>query len=372
MVGVMKRILIVLFVIGLIGCTDTGQNEQADNKNVAELEETENVSVVPVDVSDIIEKLSLVSNMRNISIHIDGETISEAYFNGCKETSKNNVFSVTKSITSLLVGIAIEQGYIEDIDQSIGDYIDLAAYDAIDASKITIRNLLTMSAGIQWDSSDLSSEYIQLKAAIDPIELVLERGVSVTPGTVFNYSDGSAHLVAEILTKATGMSVEEFAKVYLFTPLGIEDIMWSKAQDGVNMGGCDLHLTGQDMAKIGQLVLQDGQFNNQQIVSTKWLEASTSVQLPITSYTSHNSGYGYFWWLGTVEQSSVISALGHGGQFIVIVPDHQIVITASTIGGTSDQKAAQQFNDVERIIYFELIPQIITYQSSTSVESDVD
>lgn len=358
-----QMIMMVLVIVLLMGC----QNSNASNKDEVQTSLNSETVLEITDVSEneidmaridaIFEEASEISNMRNLSITYKDVLVNEAYYNYCKPQSKNNVFSVTKSITSMLVGIAIEEGYIENVNQKISDFIDLEKYDAApQAYDITIHNLLTMSAGLEWNSYDISTEFIGLKASVDPLEHVLSRKMTFTPGELFNYSDGSAHLVAEVLYSATGKLPLDYANEKIFEPMGIENVLWSDARNGVNMGGCDLHLSCEDMQKIGQMVLHSGRYNEQQIVPKLWLDTATIKQIDSVSSAEHNDNYGYFWWVGQKDGVDLFGAVGHGGQFIYIVPEYELVITASTIGGVSDAKASEQFDAVENLVIRKIVP----------------
>ncbi|MDC0558872.1 beta-lactamase family protein [Candidatus Izimaplasma bacterium] len=304
------------------------------------------------DLDDILDDAGDIYNLYGISISVDGEIIRELHFRSRDEQSKNNVFSVTKSVTSLLVGIAIDNGFIESVEQSIGDYIDLSQYETDDdLSAITIRHLLTMSAGIYWDDENLSSEMINLRSNENPMDLILGRGLSYVPGTEFNYSDGSAHLVSVILAEATSMPTEEFAEQYLFTPLGIDSFSWNADQNGINIGGCDLFLSNLQMDIIGNLILNKGMHNGVRVVSEEWINESTSNQ--ISSFAYHL--YGYYWWLSNKWGVPLISARGWGGQQIYIVPDLNLVVTSSSNGFVSDSTAGSQYVEIEDMVVNEII-----------------
>ena len=304
----------------------------------------------------ILEDARLVNNIFSISISKDGEITSENYYRYTSEVQAHNVFSVTKSITSLLVGIAIDQGYIDSVNQSIGDYIDLSIYNnSEELETITIKNLLTMSAGFYWDSDDLSSEMFNLRTSSDTLGLILERAVIFTPGTEFNYSDGAAHLVSHILFEATGMSTYDFAVENLFTPLGIEGTSWTADSQGVNIGGCDLYLSSRHQMLIGNLILNKGMFGDVRIVSEDWIEESTTNQ--VGSFASH--GYGYYWWLSNIGDVEIISARGYGGQLIYIVPELNLVIT-SLLNAWDDTTEHIQYDSIEYLIVEELIPLYIS------------
>ena len=349
----MKLLVIIMIVaLSLYSCEKSLEN----NIKIQEDRMIEDVSVVESSNLDgIIQKASEISSIVSLSISKGSSLEKEVNFN-YGSSYKNNVFSVTKSVTSLLVGIAIDQGYIGSVEDSIKMYIDFEKYGLDDRYKeITLHHLLVMSSGILWDSNNQSSEYFALKGSVDPLEMIFERGISYTPGSRFNYSDGSAYMVAAILQEATGVSLLEYATENLFNPLGIDEVKWQKSLTDVYYGGFDLYLSCEDMRVIGRLILNDGVNDNKQIVPKEWLEMSLTSYMK-TGSTAFNDSYGYYWWLGDVKGYKTISALGHGGQFITIVLELELVITCGTLGAVKDLIASNQFVALEELIKYEIIP----------------
>jgi len=345
-------IVFMILAISLWSCErDLESTKMTQEENVIE----ENVVLKSYELDEMIDKASEISNIVSLSIS-KGESLEKEVIFNYGSTYKNNVFSVTKSVTSILVGIAIDQGYIDSVDDSIDKYINFSEYGLDDTYKeITLHHLLTMSSGILWNSNDQSSEYFTLKGSTDPLEMIFDRGISYTPGSRFNYSDGSAYTVAAVLQEATGISLLEYATENLFEPLGIDEPKWQKSMTDVYYGGFDLYLTCEDMRTFGTLVLNDGISDDKQIVSKEWLEMSLTSYMD-TGNSTFSDSYGYYWWLGDVEGYKTISALGHGGQFITIVPDLELVITCGTIGAVQDSLASTQFMELEQLIKSEIIP----------------
>ncbi|MBN2797069.1 MAG: serine hydrolase [Clostridia bacterium] len=353
-----KIVLVIMLLLFLLGCEKQTEHNTLIEKDLLEVKEE--VQEYTYNFDEVLERLNQVSNMRNLSISIGDQIILEEYFNACSERSKNNVFSVTKSITSLLVGKAIEEGYIKDVNQYVYEFIDLAPYNVPENYyEITLQDLLTMSSGIEWDNANHTNEFINLKASEDPLTYIFEKPSTFKPGDQFNYSDATAHLMAEVLYKATGQYPLDYANDKLFEPLGITGVTWSSARDGVQIGGCDLHLSLKDMQKIGQLILNHGAYEDEQIIESEWIDQITTKQIATGNGSGYDVHYGYYYWLGHISRVDTISSLGHGGQFIVVIPEYEVVITASTIGGVSDQMAYRQFSDVADVIYLEIIPLLL-------------
>jgi len=301
------------------------------------------------------QPLENLENILSIGVYYEGQTY-EKYFHLAGPKTRNNIYSDTKSITSLLVGIAIDQGYINSVEDSIGDYLDLSSYDESDDLRaIKISDLLTMSSGLVWDSNNLSSEYFKLKNSHHAMDFILGRDLVFTPGSQFNYSDGSAHLMSIVFTHATGQSLKAFARDHLFDPLEIGYIQWNKDKQGHSYGGFDLHLNNQDMLKIGQLVLDQGQYKGQAIVSSEWIRHSTQAHIRSSSPAGHSQSYGYYWWLGSHRGHDLVAAFGHGGQFIYIIKDLNLVITASAYGAVEDSLAYEQFETIQNHILNDIL-----------------
>jgi CubicO group peptidase (beta-lactamase class C family) len=257
-----------------------------------------------------------------------GELIAEGYFRGYEASRRNNVKSVTKSVLSLLVGIAIEQGHIRGVDQSIEDFFPEYIADDGDVRKraITVHDLLTMQAGLTWREHlpwfGLDWDPARMYRARDPVRYVLGQAMEDEPGQRFRYSTGTSQLLAAVLWKATGRKPQEYAAEYLLGPLGVDHIEWSAGRDGVNHGGVGLRLTPREMAKIGQLVLQRGDWEGRQLVAESWIAESTRGHA-IFGYS--DGPYGYHWWV----RPNGFTAQGARGQYIYIAPEAELVVVVA-------------------------------------------
>lgn len=273
------------------------------------------------------------------------------------ETQRHDVMSVTKSVTSLLIGIAIDKGFIASVDEPIDGYIRPLVND-LDSAKgqITIRQLLTMSCGLEWSEIPGPSEFLQWYHSPDKLLYILNKPFVSTPGESFNYSDGAAHLASVVLSQATNMTANEFAQQHLFNPLGISDRNWTTDNRGFNYGGVRLYLYPEDMLKIGKLVLNNGKWENEQIVSGEWINESSKFQISTEDIISYGSSYGYYWWRGNANNYDFFYANGHGGQFIFIVPDFDLIVVATTNwAGLGDQQAGMLWYNLINIIVNEVL-----------------
>ena len=259
------------------------------------------------------------------------------------------IMSVTKSITSTCIGIAIDKGFIESVHQSIFDYLPEHQHLNTDGKdKITIEHLLTMTSGLEWDEwgaplsspdNDIVGIWFSDK---DPITFILERPLVDEPGTSFTYSGGNMIVLGEIIKYATKMNIDEFSANYLFEPLEIDSFdWWEQFENGVFETGGGLKMTPRDMVKIGVTFLNDGVWNGERIISEQWVEKSAipfadnkGIDVPGTA--KKNVGYSYSWWTTTYSNSGkeihTFYAGGWGGQNILVCPELNAVVV--TTGGT--------------------------------------
>ena len=259
----------------------------------------------------------------------DRGTVKHAY------DKLHDLRSISKSVVSLLIGIAIDRKLIGSVEESVlGFFPDLSDLRTPEKGRIRLADLLTMTSGIAWDEtlpySNPRNGERQMIGSGDPYRFVLEQDIAKPPGAAWNYSGGNTQLLAGVLQKATGQKLEDFARETLFAPLGIVTYEWLRMPaSGEAAAASGLRLLPRDMAKIGALVLAKGMWQGRRIVSEAWIDESTNPRIrnidPIASL-----GYGYQWWgdherRGTREVSWV-SAQGLGGQRIYVVPAYGLVV----------------------------------------------
>lgn len=267
--------------------------------------------------------------LHSLLIARHGYIVFEEYYNGYSETSLNSLQSITKSIVSALTGIALNEGFLESVDQRVEEIYPQYFNAGTDEKKrsITIEHLLTMSAGFKWQQSgDIRSGWAK---SDDRNKYLIELPLQADPGEEFNYSAGISHLMSGILTKTTGMSTLEFADDYLFKYLGISSRRWDSDNQGYSFGNNGLYLTTRDLAKFGYLYLNNGFWDGKQIIPPEWVGQSTEKRIGIGS---EYADYGYYWWVKTIGGHECFFALGYGGQYLFVIPDLDIiaVITSSS------------------------------------------
>jgi len=277
------------------------------------------------NLSDYIENDDF--NYDSVVIVKNGYIVFEKYFNYNNENNTHHLFSVTKSFVSALLGIAIEQGYIQSIHQRVIDFFPDYTIDNLDEIKeeMTIEHLITMSSGFEW-VSDFPRWY-DMMAAPNQVQFMLDLPMEYSPGTHFKYNSGSCQLITAILQNTTGETALNFAQEVLFDPLGIDQFYWQFDKQGINIGGTLLYTTPRDMARLGYLYLNNGTWDGKQIVPKDWVINSTK---PYFRSSMESTDYGYYWWLD--RDGEYYYAWGSEGQKIFVIPDYDLVVvfTASS------------------------------------------
>jgi CubicO group peptidase (beta-lactamase class C family) len=283
-----------------------------------------------------------------------GKLVMERYYSGVDERwgrplgvvayapdVKHDLRSISKSVTSLLVGIARGEGKFPDFDQAVIDqFPEYAALETPELRRVTFRHLLTMSSGFAWNESipysNPANSERRMIAAADPVRYVLEQPIVAPPGRFYNYNGGNTHLLAAALAKGTGKRLDDYAREKLFGPLGITDFEWVEMPTSREPAAASgLRLRPRDAAKLGQLMLDDGVWNDKHVLPRGW--TGDSMKPRVTGEGVYY--YGYQWWLGRtlLSDKSVhwAAGVGFGGQRLYVVPDLDLVvmINAGHYGG---------------------------------------
>jgi CubicO group peptidase (beta-lactamase class C family) len=298
-------------------------------------------------------------NIHAVLVARGGRLVFERYFKGSDEVPSrfygsrvenisfdtdtlHNLKSASKSVASLAVGVAIDRGLIRSVNEPIFSFFpELSDLRSPEKEPIQLVHALTMSMGLAWveatPSTGDDNDEVRMHRAPDPCRYVLGLPVTAPAGQAFFYNTGALTLVSAVIRKATGRPLDEFARETLFEPLGITGVEWTRVKGDTDAGG-GLRLRPRDMAKIGQLVLAGGSWNDRQIVSKAWIETSTAPKLKATD----DQSYGYLWWLGRSRLNGRevhwVGALVRGGQSIRIVPELDLVV-AVTAGYYQDYSA---------------------------------
>lgn len=267
----------------------------------------------------------------------DDYIVDEYYKPGYDENSLFILNSASKSVTSALVGIAIEQGYIDGVDMPVAEF-----FPQIQDSGITLWHLLTHTSGL---ASTDSARWDSWRSSANWLDYIFALPMTAAPGAEFDYSTGNSHLLAAVLEKATGQSLYDFAKQNLFAPMVINSARIDTDPQGIGDGGNGIWLNVYDMAKFGSLYLHNGAWQGQQLVPAAWVHDSTSVQF---DRSTGSADYGYQWWVRTFGQQCYPAyfAQGHGGQYIFVVPDLQLIVVFTSDYTGSSSIYWQFVNDI--------------------------
>ncbi len=316
------------------------------------------------DLIYLIREKNECPHLHSLLIIRNGYLVIDEYFKGYDAEKLNSLQSVSKSFTSAVMGIAIEQGKINGVDEKILDFFpDIPDIQNLDGRKrsMKFRDLLTMRSGTDYNEGYSSSPHSQLNRLERGWDrFYLNRPMINKPGTHFQYDSGGVILMSAMLKSRTGMHVDEFADKYLFAPLGIKKVRWIKNREGHPHTGGGLYLRPQDMAKFGLLYLKNGRWQDKQVVPAWWIEESLKKHVTFTGRKRRRqTGYGYLWWIQDADPSSstkqdIYSARGHGGQFIFIIPEYDMLVVT-----TSDAQTNAGLQKPIDILYSHILPAVI-------------
>jgi len=284
--------------------------------------------------------LSMVQEIQNKDLNIHsvlvirhGYLVTEVYFPPYTREIKHPVYSITKSVTSIMTGMAIQDGHIKSIQQNVLDFFPEIATGTKEEylKDMTLEHLLTMSAGF---NTGTLPDFAGKDASFDAAENILSNhSILSRPGETFYYDSGLPHVLSTIIQKTSGLTLEEYAQLHLFNPMGITDFIWESDPQGITNGSTGLSLRPQDMAKLGYLFLHNGQWDEKQIVPAKWVRASTTKHMETKGLmdAAEDDGYGYYWW---IDAFGGYSAHGWGGQYVFVLPKLDMIVVFT--GGLAD------------------------------------
>jgi len=361
---------ICLTVLSAITACSSGQSAVPAPMKLDDGWETASLDDVGIDeklVSEAMDRIrdGTYPNVHSVLIVKDGRLVFEAYFDGYSFdylgdqfrgehtefgiNTLHNLASVTKSFTSALLGIAIEQGFIQDEKEQVFAFFPEYAHLKTERnSRITLEHLLTMTSGLEWNElevwlGDPRHDLIQLFIVSDPLEYILSKPVIAEPGTTWYYNGGGVNLLGEVIRKASGLRMDDFAEKALFSPLGITEYEWDHIKPDIIHASGNLKLRPRDMAKFGYLFLNGGIWKGESIIPAEWIKTSTEAHVTIPwdsmgeilgdEYVdlmkTEGDRYGYLWWLKTYDVNSQtvpsFYADGWGGQNIIVFPSLDMV-----------------------------------------------
>ena len=272
-------------------------------------------------LADAVRSAEALPRLKGMIVSRDGQIVLERYWRGAGPDRRTNVKSVSKSVLSALVGIAIARGDLRGVDQRVADVLPERFGPRVEPVKraITVGHLLSMTAGLESTSFGDYGAWVQSR---DWVGYVLSRPMEAAPGERMVYSTGSTHLLSAVLTRATGQSTYAYARRHLAGPLGIELRPWQRDPQGIYFGGNDMYLTPREMLRFGELYLDGGAYRGRQVVPRAWVEESFR---PRTRSGWSGHAYGYGWWAKESGGHPVYFAWGYGGQYVFVAPSLRMV-----------------------------------------------
>jgi CubicO group peptidase (beta-lactamase class C family) len=360
----LAQVGVAAVVLAAVAACSDSAGTRSSNDSVAPAGSSTNHAAATADVEKRVQAFldddytGGFDHIRAILVTVDGRPVFERYYHSSAAIT-SNVFSVTKSVMSVLIGIALDEGRLSSVDQTLAELLPThAAAMAPQVRSITLRQVLTMTGGLPEESGFEKSR--------DWVQSILREGVDQAPGQGFSYSNSGSHLLSAILTEATGRSTLAYAREKLFTPLGIDTIpaaepvardenlpayrragfAWPTDPQRHHVGFSFLKLTARDMEKLGRLLLNKGRWGNRQLVSADWVNESTRAQVETASTPEQ---YGYQWWVTTADGHPAFAAMGSGGQLVEVVPDLDLVVVVSSTAAAGNADSG---------LYLELVSEI--------------
>jgi CubicO group peptidase (beta-lactamase class C family) len=370
------NIFILMIFIIFLSCNKNDYSDNPDYKYVVpetfdddlETASLGSVEMNEIQICNMMDYVNSISehNIHNILIFRNNKLVFEEYFQGyalnySSENLQGNwmqytvetdhfIASITKSVTSVITGVAINQGYITDLNKKIIDYFPEYA-DILTGEKanITVKNVLTMQCGLEFDEStylynDSRSDTYQMLHSEDPIGFVLSKPLISSPGTEFYYNTGTPNILAAIIEKETGQTFFDYANINFFDAMNIKGGSWTMMQNGLPMASGGLHLRARELSKIGLMFLNGGKWLGKQFVSTDWISSSTFEQVSTGNTFFPNTHYGYQWWITNYtvngKSSKCYFGAGWGDQYLFVIPDLELVVEFNSGNYASNAKVS--------------------------------
>lgn len=292
-------------------------------------------------------------DLQSVVVIRNGGWLAERYYNGANASTLVDVRSAGKSVTSLLLGIAHDQGYINSLSDTVETYWPEAAGTAL--GPVPLDAILTMRSGLDADANDPTSPGYEdfMDESDDPLAVALAVPRRDAPDTTYRYNSHAAYIAGIVVGHAAGMGIEAFAVERLFGPLGINRYDWQEDRSGITKGQGNLFLTARGFARIGAMVLNDGKFAGQQVVSEAWIRESLTPRVDISADTSNASHYGYYWYKHTIDVGGqpvdYWFASGNGGNKIYLIPEQKMMVSVMSTAygqGRGHRRSAAIFKDI--------------------------
>lgn len=289
------------------------------------LHQPEAVDLDKDEISDLRERVRKLEPLTTMLMSNGDQLVAEYYQDGYTPDRTVNIKSASKSVISALVGIALAEGSLDGLDQPLIEFFpEILADEPLEKRNITLRDVLLMRSGLKSTSFENYGRWV---TSDNWLAYALNQPIVHPPGQVTDYSTGNSHIIAAVLSEATGRDLWNYAQERLFDPLNVDIKSWQESPEGYRFGGNNLGLTSNGLLQFGQLYLNDGRWNDEQVIPSRWIEQSTAS---IVHDTKNGYPYGYFWWNSTYDGIDVDFAWGHGGQYVFVVPELDLVVVLTS------------------------------------------
>jgi CubicO group peptidase (beta-lactamase class C family) len=351
--SVLRAVLLASLSLAAVGCSASGPGDEWVYRQPVQAGdgwETASLAAAGVDPAPLTELMNRLRDnpehrIEGILIVKDGRLVFEEYFDGISHPTygehsisysrsiKHCLSSVTKSVTATLLGIAVDRGFAASVDDKVFDYFpEMADLNTGPKGEITLKHLVTMSAGLQWDEwsyplRDPRNDLTQwFNFDGDLLRFVLERPMVAEPGALFTYNGGLTNILGEAIRRASGLRLDRFSETYLFGPLGVTDLSWYLLRPDFVYASGDISLLPRDLAKLGRLFLQGGEWNGSRVLSPEWVQASAEPVFPMQPWPGC-AGYSYGWWpRSEAYGAGAFAAEGWGGQALIVMPELDAIV----------------------------------------------
>ncbi len=314
--------------------------------------EAENVDVA--QLQQLYREVHADNNLwqiRSLLVFRNDKIIAESYMKDDADIQKKAaIWSCTKQVLGIMVGLAVDNGSIASIDDPISKYIPDVANTHPDKAEISIRNLITMQSGIGYSNDGLEGQTDDLLRELpDHItKFILDLPMREPQGSSFSYNDGDPHLIASMLQTIVGRPLDEWANEHFFHKIGVHNLEWRRYKDGTTLGGYGILTTPRELAKIAMVAANNGRYKNEELLSEEWAHAMTSTQV---EFLDASYQFGYYWWID--PQRKIKFMWGHGGQFAFIIPEKNMMVMITSEPNTQGKHqidADEALEIVDRII----------------------
>lgn len=325
------QLLIPILLLNLLALSCSADDVQSRESSFFPEKDPEEVGISRALVDKLKAKSAQLPNIYSFLLVKDKALIAEEYYNGANSETLLHLRSITKSVSSIMIGKALEEGLFEDLEEKLVDYyaeyIDAQRSDPID--KISLNHILNMQTGFSWNENTEAINWYTTTQ--NTWGYIFSKEVSNEPGSIFNYNSASVSLLNRFIESNQPLSLDHFTSEKLFSPLGITRFAWEKDGLGNTRADAGLQLRARDLAKIGVIMNQEGFYNDQPVIPQQWITESWKFEIDLQSTYGpiQSLHYNKLWWMGRYQEHTIFFGLGYGGQLLICVPESDLVIVAN-------------------------------------------